>query len=273
MDTINFYHDHLNLEGQKAYMALVEYLTAERQYPLAFPGSFSADAVQKAYSALYLDRPFLWLPPPKFMLYKARKGEVEELSIDSRYKQTATAEKIAQCDLIADQYIKDAFENKCDPQYRYFLNYLAKKFYENSCYRLTNNGVGESLFDILQYHSGYCVGFSRATKYICDKVGVPCVCVNGAIRKAFSAFLNPDDMYADLPHMWNAIYDSVKKQWLFFDVTSRISFPSAKIKKELNTEFYRNNYCDSKNEFRKLDFLTLGAVQKVYTLDNKEFFL
>lgn len=262
-----FYFDRLGDSGKAIYFALEQLLSdcAPMPYKIEIECS-DAQAVADGYMALYLDKALPQMPPPSYVRFdffdsftdKTRlvidcdRSDLFERFAENKEKLNAVV-KLINTDLSAML--------SADCQLREKITAVIKCLHDNSCYRL-GSILGESPLSVLLYHSGYCTGFARTVKLLCPE----CVCVRGRLKRAFSSVRLVDDNFGDVPHMWNAVFDSNIRQWIFFDPTAHIRNANSAIKSELDSGFYRDSYADGK--FVNPTFLDLNALSRKYVLED-----
>ncbi len=96
----------------------------------------------------------------------------------------------------------------------YLVRFVHDNLIRNTSYRLENNcsdGNEENIrtpYGALVKHESLCEGYSRAFKYILDKLNIPCILVNGV-------YMHTNDIAE--PHMWN--YVQIDGKWYAVDTT------------------------------------------------------
>lgn len=268
MGSCNFYYSHLNIAAQKFYLALEEKVCDYQSYPFTVLASLNLKDAGEAYKALYLDKCYIQMAPPHLVSFQYVGANDIVVKLSTQAFHPATSAETARCEEIINEMICENPPGK-DSQHRAFLTVIIRRLFERAVYRLDQGGFGESPRDILLFHRGYCTGFARTVKLICNRAEIPCVCVTGALKRQYSALLNPDDVNADIGHMWNALYDG--SQWIFFDPTSCISLATRRISVELAGNVYRDFY--GNGEFHRPQFFNLPALLKKYTLEEEDLFL
>lgn len=261
-----FYFYHLTRGQQAIYTKLKEHIQALHAPPYRVDSNLSEEEAAEAYMALYLDDcSLVQMLPPHLLTFISYSGEII-VAFHPRARTLGAKRERERCEMVATQLIRECEDDANDPQHRYFLSAVTRWLHDHCVYRMTDNGVGESPCDVLLFHTGYCTGFSRTVKYLCEKKGIPVVCVRGKLRRYLSAFIRDEDE----AHMLNAIFDEHRQSWIFFDPTSVIGIASKRVRAELGAGYYRENYVN--DHYSPLMFFDINTVEKFYILEKKEAF-
>lgn len=155
--------------------------------------------LEKVYDAVINTASFELVYPTRKYDYKYDNisGEVSQVKPDYNISYQERQNMIAQVDTIANQIISEVQGLGTFETLRYFHDYIITHCdYDN-----TSNNYSNA-YGVFIEGKAVCEGYSRAFKYLCDMVGIPCELVIGN---------------TDIDHMWNLV--QIDGEWYHIDVT------------------------------------------------------
>ncbi len=192
-------YNTLTATQKKVYAAIFEAAANhDESTDISAIGATSSD-VEKAYWAFDYENPqFFWLSNGYGISYLP-SGKV--VSIKMKYSHTASeAAKLkpefeAAAQKIIDKAMKE--DNLFDQ-----VKVLHDSIVEMTTYKNRGSSYISEADGPLVYGIGLCEGYSKAFMYLCQSIGIDCICVAG---------------YAGEDHMWNML--KLDGQWYNMDVT------------------------------------------------------
>lgn len=175
--------------------------------------------VKQAYWAFDYENPqFFWLANG-FSYTKTSNGKV--VSVEANFSRSDSEAKRLQelLDQSVNKIISEAMaqDNLFDR-----VKVLHDAIVEMTTYTINGNVAKSEADGPLIYGIGLCEGYSKAFMYLCQSVGIECICVAG---------------YANEPHMWNMV--KLDGEWYNIDVTwddplkyDYFCIPTSKIKED-----------------------------------------
>ena len=195
------YFDHLTKKQQEIYTTIFEGLTYLEDN-VAFEATTEDDA-SAIMEALFRDNPiFFYIDNRSYLITDEEVVGYQFDSIINGDKQFIKAQ-IQEVEKAADEIIANIPKNSSTYDVvRYFFETILKNTTYKESIPISNN-----LYDALVKHETQCGGYSKAFKYLCDKVGIPCLYVTG--------YTLTDDETGY--HAWNEVL--INDKWYWVDCT------------------------------------------------------
>lgn len=251
MNTDKFYYNCLSESEREIYDALLDGLQ-KHSFPLTLElKKISFERVAKVYEYISFDYPFLPFPHLSF------EGNATRViaSLNGVYPKAVPTEII---DDIVNK-ISNAFNNG-DREYRSVISALFKLYYNLFLYRAMPVEA-PSVENLLVNKYGNCVAFSRLTKAVFDRLGIPCVCVACYI-KAGRTTLSKDKVR----HLFNAIYNG--SEWIFIDPTTPPRHGTKWEIEDCRNGRFKSSY--GSFDFTNPSVWSLQGLKKIYILEEEK---
>ncbi len=197
--SLGYHYDQLDSPEQEVYSERLTALQARENH--AEVDIIPEDSLMKIFSGILYDHPeIFWIDNSVSFSYSSNvtsdryeigfefTDDVSDIDTQAAAIEAAVSPVVAQIDSIADDYDKVTWI------YEYLtktVTYKAKA--ENS----------QNIRSTFLNHETVCAGYSLAFKYLCDRVGIPCVVMTGVAGGDF--------------HEWNVV--RVGDDWGYVDVT------------------------------------------------------
>lgn len=203
---VKYAYSTLTSAQKKAYARLFEGVSEHSSKISLSDLNLSSSDLSIAYTALCYDNAqFFWLDHSytyytNTSWYSGSYGSVDSISIN--YSRTAAEVKNIKPKLeaAAKKIVDEALEK--DSLFERVL-YIHDSITESTVYTLTGGSYISQSDGPLVYGYALCEGYSKAFMYLCQSVGIECVCVGGEASGG--------------PHMWNML--KLDGEWYNMDVT------------------------------------------------------
>ncbi len=185
---------------KKGYAALFEAAATHAASASVAGMGLSVSDMEKMYWAFDYDNPqFFWMENGYAYTYML-SGEVVDVQI--RYSRTASEAKKIQTDFesAANEIIAEALKQDSTAER---VRVLHDSLVNMTSYTTSGGSYKSEADGPLVYGKALCEGYSKAFMYLCQSIGVECVCISGT----------GDGM----GHMWNMV--KIDGQWYHVDVT------------------------------------------------------
>lgn len=186
----SYYYNQLNEEEQEAYRKLLAPLQEYKEQMIMIP--METDMFCKAYMAIQYDHPELFWLSTFELLYD------EEYVTSLAFKDMEGHEETSQqLHVIADSIIAgmpggiSTYEK---------VRYLYEYIIDNTDYDLEAE-FDQDIRSVLLNQVSVCAGYAKTFKFLCNKAGIPCICVTGQDQ-------NGED------HMWNMVWIEDQPYWV-----------------------------------------------------------